>query len=151
MLRSRGHRAGRVWVATAANVLAAGFALPAILTRSLVFAAPMIVAGVAFLNAATPTLDAIRLDVIPPDLRGRSESIRTVVLTRFEGGAPLTFGFLADHLDGGGRAGLQAAFLGTLPAVALGGLLVAAATPFYGREAKAESSRDNQTGASDAG
>lgn len=87
--RRGGHRSGRVWVAAVSYVLAAAFAVPAMVTHSLLLAVPMIMLGVAFLNAATPTLDAIRLDVIRPDLRGRSESIRTLVLTAFEGSAPL--------------------------------------------------------------
>lgn len=141
-LRAQGHRTARVWVAAVSAVVAAGCALPAILTRSLFLAIPAITVGVLFLNASTPSLDALRLDVIPPHLRGRSESIRTLVLTGFEGSAPLTFGFLADHLSGGGRAGLEAAFLVTLPAVALSGVLILAAVPFYPRESRAEARGD---------
>lgn len=141
-MRDRGHVTARLWIAAIGYVLASVFALPAILTRSLVWAIPAIMLAVGFLNAATPTLDALRLDVIRPDLRGRSESIRTVVLTGFEGSAPLIFGFLADHLAGGGRLGLEHALLLTLPAVTLSGLLVAAAVPYYRREAHAEAVDD---------
>lgn len=141
-LVAAGYRNGRIWVAAISFVLAAAFAVPAIVTRSLVIAIPLIMLAVGFLNAATPTLDAVRLDVITPDLRGRSESIRTLVLTAFEGPAPLVFGLLADHIAGGGRAGLEVAFLVTLPAVALNGVLVAAALPFYDSECRAAAQDD---------
>lgn len=80
-----------------------------------------------------------------PTCAGRSESIRTLVLTAFEGSAPLAFGALADHLVGGGQLGLEHAFLVTLPAVALSGLLIAAAVPFYARETLAEERLDTQS------
>ncbi|MGH3743383.1 MAG: MFS transporter [Mycobacteriales bacterium] len=144
-LRERGHHTARLWVAGVSYVLAAVFAVPAIVTRSVWLAVPAIMVGVAFLNAATPTLDALRLDVIRPDLRGRSEAIRTLVLTGFEGSAPLVFGLLADRLAGGGRLGLEYTFLLTLPTVVLSGLLVVAAIPFYAREARAEAETDLQS------
>lgn len=146
-LRERGHQTARLWVAGTSYVLAAAFAVPAIITRSIWLAIPAIMVGVGFLNAATPTLDALRLDVIRPDLRGRSEAIRTLVLTGFEGSAPLVFGLLADHLAGGGRAGLEHAFLFTLPTVALCGVLVVAAVPFYEKEERAEAEADRQADA----
>lgn len=150
-LRDRGSPSARVWVGAVAYLGAAGFAVPAIMTRQLLAGIPLIMAAVGFLNAATPTLDAVRLDVIRPDLRGRAESLRTLVLTAFEGSAPLAFGLLADHLAGGGHAGLELALLITLPAVAVNGLLVAAAVPFYPREAAAISRQDTQSDQQPAG
>lgn len=148
-LRDRWHHTARLWVAGISYVLAAAFAVPAIMTRSIWLAVPAIMAGVGFLNAATPTLDALRLDVVRPDLRGRSEAIRTLVLTGFEGSAPLVFGILADHLAGGGRLGLEYAFLLTLPTVAFSGVLVIAAVPFYHKEQQREAANDLQAGTPD--
>lgn len=134
-LQDRGVENGRLRVAIVGFTGAAVFAVPALLTSSMVFAAIMITLGVTFLSASTPTLDAVRIDVIPPRLRGRAEAVRTVVRTAAEGAAPAVFGIASTHLAGGGEAGLQLAFLITLPALALNGLLLMAALPSYARDA----------------
>jgi MFS family permease len=133
-LQRRGQPDARLIVGGVSFFVATGFALPAILTHSLLVAVPAIVAGTAALNAATPTLDAVRLSVIVPPLRGRAEAVRTVVRTGAEGFAPLAFGLLADSLAGGGHSGLRLAFLITLPAVAANGLLTLLARRWYQRE-----------------
>src|SRR5919204_6686732 len=56
--------------------------------------------GAAVLSAANPPLDAARLDIMPPGLWGRAESVRTVVRTVGQATAPLLFGAVADLVAG---------------------------------------------------
>jgi len=119
----RGVVAGRVWVAAIALIVVAVFFCPALLATQVTIALPLIIAGAAVLSAANPPQDAARLDIMPPRLWGRSESIRSLARTALEGMAPLLFGLVSEHLFGGGGAGLQAAFLIFLVALpAAGGL-----------------------------
>jgi hypothetical protein len=86
---------------------------------------PLYVAGSATLTAASPMLDAIRLDVVAPDMWGRAESVRTTTQIVFEAVAPLAFGLVADALGGsGGGRGLQLAFLVSLPLLLANGLIL---------------------------
>jgi MFS family permease len=126
-LLARGVLNARLLVAAAGFGLAATAALPALLVHSLAVAAPLLVVGGIGLGAPNPPMDAVRLDIIHPALWGRAEAIRTVLRTGGEAVAPLLFGFLADHLGGGGHHGLQLTMLIMLPAlVANGGLLLLA-------------------------
>jgi MFS family permease len=131
------HAAGRLWVAAAGLVVAAVLGTPVLFTHSLLLAGVLIVVGTAGLNAATPVLDAVRLDVVPPELRGRAEAVRTMLRTGAEGFAPLAIGLSADHLAGGGHAGLRWALVLVMPALALNGLVLLLATRSYPREARA--------------
>jgi MFS family permease len=126
-LLARGVLNARLFVAAAGFGLAAAMALPAVLVHSLAVAAPLLVVGGIGLGAPNPPMDAVRLDIIHPALWGRAEAIRTVLRTGGEALAPLLWGFLADHLGGGGHHGLQLTMLIMLPAlVANGGLLLLA-------------------------
>ena len=126
-LLARGVLNARLFVAAAGFGLTAAAALPALLVHSLALAAPLLVVGGAGLGVPNPPMDAVRLDIIHPALWGRAEAIRTVLRTGGEAVAPLLFGFLADHLGGGGHHGLQLTMLIMLPAlVANGGLLLLA-------------------------
>lgn len=116
---------------TAAVVLYAG----ALFIPSLAFAMPLFVVGSAALSSATPMLDAVRLDVISPDVWGRAESVRTLSQIVFEAIAPLGFGAVADLLGGGGR-GLQYAFLLALPLLLGNGLLLLLARDALERECR---------------
>lgn len=113
------------WTAVA-YVLTAVCWLPSLIVHSLAVALPFLVLGSAALAATIPTLDAVRVDVVPPHLRGRQEAVRTLLRALAEGGAPLVFGVIAQG-HGGDDTGLQLAFLLTLPGiVATGGLLLLA-------------------------
>ncbi len=97
LLRS-GMPAGRMLVA------GVGFVSTAIL-MSLALAFATIWAAVvpfalamAGLGAANPSLDAARLDVVVPGLRGRAEGLRTVCRSVGEAAAPLTMGLIASAL-----------------------------------------------------
>lgn len=137
LLMRRGVRAGRLYVASVGLVTAAVFGTPVLFTHSLLLAGVLVVVGTAGLNAATPALDAVRLDVVPPDLRGRAEAVRTVLRAAAEGVAPLLIGVLADHLAGGGHVGLRWALVLVMPALALNGLLLLVAVRTYPKEAAA--------------
>ena len=112
---------------TAAGYLVTALAwLPSLLVHSLLLALPFLVLGSAALAATIPALDAVRVDVVRPGMRGRAEALRTLVRALAEGGAPLVFGLVA-AAHGGDDEGLQLAFLLTLPGlVASAGLLLVA-------------------------
>jgi len=123
---------GRINVGAAGFFLAPAIILPALLTRSVAFALPLYLLAGAALTAPTPPLDAARLDIMAPGLWGRAEGVRTAVRIASEAAAPILFGFLADHVAGGGRAGLQLTFLIMLPALVASGLVILLARRTYG-------------------
>jgi predicted MFS family arabinose efflux permease len=130
-LLAHGKLNSRVWLAAASFIIAPFALVPAFLTHSLLVALPFFIVGAFFLAGAGPPLDAVRIDVIVPRLRGRAESIRQVLRAFAEGGAPLLIGILADRLAGGGGAGLQLALLIVLPVVVLNGLILLIALRTY--------------------
>lgn len=93
---------------TAAVLFAPGLLLTAVWPALALFTL-----AAAFLAAANPPLDAARLDIVPGQLWGRAESVRTVLRLAAEGVAPAVFGFVADLLGGSAHraAGLRDAFL----------------------------------------
>ena len=123
-LSAEGRGAERMtWAAVAYLVTAAAW-LPALFARDLLVALPFLVLGSAALAATLPALDAVRVDVVAPRMRGRAEALRTLVRALAEGAAPLVFGLVAAHA-GGDDEGLQLAFLLALPGlVAAAGLLL---------------------------
>lgn len=125
-LSAHGRGASRLTWSAAGYVITAVAWLPSLLVHSLLLALPFLVVGSAALAATIPALDAVRVDVVPPRMRGRAEAVRTFVRALAEGGAPLVFGLVAAH-HGGDDEGLQLAFLLTLPGmVATAGLLLVA-------------------------
>ena len=64
-----------------------------------------------FLALQNPPIDAARLDIMPPLLWGRAESVRTLLRSLAMALAPLLFGAVSDHVFGGGRSGLQWTFV----------------------------------------
>ena len=131
---SSGDVNGRIEVGAIGYLLAPLFLLPALLAHTLTVALPLYMVAAAALTAPTPSLDAVRLDIIHPRLWGRAEGIRTTLRTGAEAVAPILFGFLADHVSGGGHRGLQIAFLITLPALVASGLVTLIARRTYARE-----------------
>ncbi|MCU1691558.1 MAG: transporter, partial [Frankiales bacterium] len=132
-LAAKGHGATRLtWTGIAYLVTAAAW-LPALHVHSLALALPFLVLGSAALAATIPTLDAVRVDVVAPSMRGRAEALRTVVRAVAEGGAPLVFGVVAAG-HGGDDEGLQLGFLLALPGIVLGGLLLVLARRWYDQD-----------------
>lgn len=102
----RHHVSARPAVAAACYLLAVAMFLPALLTTSLLVAVPLLFLAVIGVGGANPALDAARLDVVPASLWGRAESVRTVVRTVLQSGAPLVFGWLSTQLGGTSGAGV---------------------------------------------
>jgi predicted MFS family arabinose efflux permease len=124
-LTEQGRSGTRLVIAAAAFAAAAVLFAAALFVPRLWLAMPLYVAGSGMLTVASPMLDAIRLDVVAPDLWGRAESVRTTTQIVFEAVAPLGFGIVADSLGGsGGGRGLQLAFLVSLPLLLANGLIL---------------------------
>jgi MFS family permease len=100
LLTRMGHLGARVWVPAICNIAAGLVLIPGILTSSLVTALPFCFAGTALISAANPPLDAARLDIMPPGLWGRAESVRTFLRSIAQALAPLLFGGVSDLIAG---------------------------------------------------
>jgi predicted MFS family arabinose efflux permease len=130
-LMASGRLNARLVVSSYSYLVAALVLVPAFLLPSLWLALPLYVVGAASLAAPIASLDAVRLDVIRPQLWGRAEGIRTMTLIVAEAGAPLLFGFLADRIAGGGLTGLRWTFLGSLSTLLASALILQLARRFY--------------------
>lgn len=124
-------------VAGLSFLFAAALFLPALLTTSLLIAAPLLFFAAAGVGGANPPLDAARLDLMHHSLWGRAEAARTVLRSSFEAVAPLLFGFVSTQFGGhtnglghpvgsaGNRGiGLDHAFMIMLVPLAVAGLLL---------------------------
>jgi MFS family permease len=100
LLTRSGHIAARVWVPAICNIAAGLVLIPGILTGSLMTALPFCFFGTALISAANPPLDAARLDIMPPGLWGRAESVRTFLRSIAQALAPLLFGGVSDLIAG---------------------------------------------------
>lgn len=95
-LIGRGRITARLDVGVVGYCLAALLLVPALLTHLLYLAVPLIFVAAAAMAAPNATIDAARLDVVPAQLWGRAEAVRTVVRTFLEAAAPLSFGFVSE-------------------------------------------------------
>jgi len=129
-LSTSGRGSVRLSRAALAYVLTALLWLPALFVTSLAVALPFLVLGSAALAATIPTLDAVRIDVVPPGLRGRTEAVRTLVRAVAEGGAPLVFGLITQAVGDDDR-GLQLSFLVALPTLVAAAVLLRVAVSRY--------------------
>jgi MFS family permease len=120
----------RIMVSAIAALVTAALFVPAILTRSVMSALPYLSFAAFALAAQNPPIDAARLDIVPPLLWGRAEGIRTFLRTLAQALAPLAFGGLSDLL-GGGRSGLEWAFLVMLLPLAANGIVLLRALGTY--------------------
>ncbi|MDA8295822.1 MAG: MFS transporter [Actinomycetota bacterium] len=93
---ARHHLTARVDLGIVGYAVAALLLAPAMVTTFLPFAAPLMVIAAAGIAAPNATLDAARLDVVPAQLWGRAEAVRTVMRTVLEAFAPLIFGALSE-------------------------------------------------------
>lgn len=130
----RGRLNGRLLVGSYSYLVAVASLVPAFLLDSLWLALPAYVLAAAALAAPLPPLDAVRLDVIHPQLWGRAEGIRSLVLVVAEAGAPLLFGVLSDRIAGGGAAGLRWTFLLMLSGLVVSAAILQVARRFYPSE-----------------
>ena len=102
-LIERGRIDARLVVGGVGYLAAAGLLLPGLLFHSLVLWLPLLMLAAAALAAPNPPLDAARLDVVPAQLWGRAEGVRTAMRYTLEALAPLLFGLVSEQF-GGGRA-----------------------------------------------
>lgn len=100
-------------------------------THSLFLAAILFFVGAFIVGGALPPLDAVRIDVLVPYLRGRAESVRQFTRTLAEAGAPLLLGLFSGILASNSTQGLQRSFLLLLPLLLLAGLVLVVATFTY--------------------
>jgi sugar phosphate permease len=104
----RGLVEARVLIPAGCYLGAVALLIPGILSHNLLTAVGFDVGGAALLSAANPPLNAARLDIMPSQLWGRAESVRTFVRSIFQAIAPLLF------------AGIAAAFVGITPTQGVG-------------------------------
>jgi MFS family permease len=141
----------RIWVPAVSYIGAAILLVPGVLGTSLTPALWFDVGAAALIAAANPPLDAGRLDIMPPLLWGRAESVRTLLRTLGQALAPLLFGAIADLVAGftphqapvgtkpGGIApgtarGLEVSFLLMLIPLAAAGVILLRARRTYPRD-----------------
>ncbi len=110
-LLSRRHLSARIIVVTLAYLATAVFLVPVFATRTLLAAIPALMLAGFGLGAVNPPLDAARLDIMHPYLWGRAESVRAALRQVAEALGPALFGYVAEHVCGGGPACLQRTFL----------------------------------------
>ncbi|HKT43419.1 MAG TPA: MFS transporter [Gaiellaceae bacterium] len=133
-LLRRGRINGRLYTAVGAAVLTPVLFGPALFTRSVGAAIPYLLGAVFVLSAQNPPLDAARLDIMPPRLWGRAESVRTLLRSLAQALAPLVFGAVSDHVFGGGRSGLQWTFVVMLAPLAASAYLLYTGLRTYPRD-----------------
>ena len=85
--------------------------LPALTNGSAFSALPYLIVAVFLLTLQNPAIAASQLDIMPPALWGRAESVRTFLRSLAMAIAPLLFGAVSDHVFGGGRSGLEWTFI----------------------------------------
>ncbi len=100
-LLRRGHIRARVVVPTACLLLISLFLGPAFATTTALLALPLLIIGAFLLGAPQPPLDAARLDIMPAQMWGRAEGVRTALRTLAEAAAPTLFGYMSQYVFGG--------------------------------------------------
>jgi predicted MFS family arabinose efflux permease len=134
----RGHINARIIVAGVSFIIAAGLLAPALLTTHVIAGLLFFLFAFAALAATNPPLDAAQLDVVPAQLWGRAQGVRSALRNTLEAFGPLLFGLVAGLFipgDGapqegasevipGQTLGLQIAFLLTLIPLAGAGVLL---------------------------
>jgi predicted MFS family arabinose efflux permease len=133
----RGVLGARLHIGAWSYLAASIVMIPVFVTSSLAVALPFLVVAGALLTAPIAPLEAARLDVLHPQLRGRAEAARLIARVAAQAVAPLAVGVLSNTLGGGGARGLQLAFLALLPLLAASSVLLLMATKYYPREVAA--------------
>jgi MFS family permease len=125
---------GRIYISVVAAAGATVLFVPALFVRTAFGALPYLALAALALSAQNPPLDAARLDIMPPQLWGRAEAIRTVLRSFAQALAPLLFGAVSDHVFGGGRSGLQLTFVVMLVPLGASAVLLFRALKTYPRD-----------------
>jgi MFS family permease len=143
-LRAGGRADARVLVPVVSLLSSSLVLAPAIVVSAPGVAVPLLVLGTGLLAATNPPLDAARLDVVPPPLWGRAESVRTAARTLGEFTAPLFFGYASSHLFT--AHGLRWTFLVCLSLLVVAGLLGILALRTYPGDVRAAAAVSASTG-----
>jgi predicted MFS family arabinose efflux permease len=125
---------GRILTSAIAATATTILFIPALFAHGTLTAVPYLCAAAFTLSAQTAPLDAARLDIMPPQLWGRAESIRSVIRSFAQALAPLLFGLISDEVFGGGRSGLQLTFALMLLPLAASAVLLYRALGTYPRD-----------------
>lgn len=132
----------RLVVASGCQLVATLVFALALLSRSVVSAGLLLLLGASVLGGAGPCLDAVRLDIVGPSIRGRAEAAKGVLTLASSALGPITFGVLATILARGGRThamALRDTYLVMLIPLAAGALILLAARRPYAADAAAAS------------
>jgi len=131
LLIRHGYLNGRILVSVGAIGASAVLFVPALFTGSATHALPYLIVAAFLLSAQNPPLDAARLDIMPPALWGRAESIRTLLRSLAQALAPVLFGAVSEYVFGGGATGLRWTFALMLLPLVGSALLLARALSTY--------------------
>jgi MFS family permease len=139
-LTRRADGSKRLAVASACQLAATAVFATALLTGSVVAAGVLLFIGASVLGGAGPCLDAVRLDIVRPNIRGRAEAAKGVLTLASSALGPITFGLVATALARGGRShamALRDTFVVMLVPLAAGALILLAARRPYAADAAA--------------
>lgn len=130
-LNHAGHASARIAVSGFARLVTAPLLFVAFTIDNTPLMLILFTAGAMFLVASIPPLNAVRADVLHPNLRGRGSSLDAVAQSLCSAFSPVLFGILADATD------LRTAFLTLIPLTAVAGLiLLTVGLASYGRDVR---------------
>jgi MFS family permease len=142
---TRGAGGGRrLLVASTCQLVATAIFAAALLSGSVVAAGVLLFFGASILGGAGPCLDAVRLDIVGANIRGRAEAARGLLTLASSALGPVTFGLVATALTHGRRSegwALRDSFLVMLLPLAAGAIILLAARRLYGADAAAAATR----------
>jgi MFS family permease len=124
----------RILVAAVAAIGSTFLFIPPLAAHSVTSALPYLIFAALLLSAQNPPIDAARLDIMPAQLWGRAEAVRTVLRSLAQSLAPVLFGFTSDHIFGGGHHGLQWTFSFMLVTMGASGFILLRALRTYPRD-----------------
>ena len=117
-LTHSGYSSARIGVAGISRLISAPLFIAAFLVGYTPLMLILLAFGALFLVAAIPPLNAARVDVLHPDLRGRGTSLDAVTQSLASAASPVIYGIIADASD------LRTAYMMLIPLVALAGLIL---------------------------
>jgi len=100
-LLRNGHLRARIGVPIACLLVIPGFLAPAFASTSVAVALPLLIIGAFLLGAPQPPIDAARLDIMPAQMWGRAEGVRTALRSLAVAAAPALFGYMSQYVFGG--------------------------------------------------
>jgi MFS family permease len=135
-LARRGGGNRRITVAVVCQLAGAGIFAMGLLTGSVIAAGGLLILGATSLGGAGPCLDAVRVDIVEPSMRGRAEAARGLLTLASSALGPITFGLVATAFGGRGDGlALRDAFLVMLLPLAAGALILLAGMSPYRADA----------------